>query len=161
MDLDKHLPTLDRDLRAALTAMTAPDPAERPQRARDVVKLLGKPGRSVRDPDKSIEKAGRRELADRRPPPKLFADVQEPVGALLRLAVLGFSAGGWFAMLWIRFAVFVTVTIAALIAFPSRRQIRGVGKDVDHLLTDGQQGFAELARRSIARDRAELPPGDR
>ncbi|HTJ40809.1 MAG TPA: serine/threonine-protein kinase, partial [Kofleriaceae bacterium] len=43
MDLDKHLPNLDPDLRAALSAMTEPDPDKRPQRARDVVKLLGSP----------------------------------------------------------------------------------------------------------------------
>ena len=42
MDLDKHLPAMDRGLRAALTAMTDPDPDKRPQRARDVVALLAK-----------------------------------------------------------------------------------------------------------------------
>jgi hypothetical protein len=35
MDLDKHLPALDRGLRAALIAMTDPDPDKRPQRARE------------------------------------------------------------------------------------------------------------------------------
>src|SRR3954463_13974264 len=40
MDLEKHLPSLDPGLRAALTAMTDPDPDKRPQRARDVVALL-------------------------------------------------------------------------------------------------------------------------
>src|ERR1700704_5069222 len=44
MDLDKHLPSLDRGFRAALTAMTDPDPDKRPQRAREVVALLAKAG---------------------------------------------------------------------------------------------------------------------
>ena len=34
MDLDRHLPTIDDGLRAALTAMTDPDPDKRPQRDR-------------------------------------------------------------------------------------------------------------------------------
>jgi serine/threonine protein kinase len=162
MDLDRHLPSLDPDLRAALTAMTAPDPDQRPQRARDVVDLLGKapPPRTVRKPDKAIARAGRREVASARPPPKLFAEIQEPLGALLRLSVLIFAGGGWFAMMWIRFAVFVVGMIGSVIAFPARHQIRGVRRDVDHLLNDGQQGFGDLARRAIARDHAELPPGD-
>src|SRR6185369_10506070 len=42
MDLNKHLPSLDKGFRNALTAMTDPDPDARPQRARDVVALLAK-----------------------------------------------------------------------------------------------------------------------
>ncbi len=160
MDLDRHLPTLDRDLRAALAAMTEPDPDKRPQRARDVVKLLGAPPRNVREPDRAMARGPRREVASRRPAPRLFPDIQEPLGALLRLGVLAFAGGGWFAMLWIRLSLWITMTIAAVLAFPARRTIRGVGRDVDHLLNDGQQGFGDLARRAIARDHAELPPGD-
>jgi serine/threonine protein kinase len=160
MDLDKHLPTLDPDLRAALSAMTEPDPDKRPQRARDVVKLLGKapPRAEVRTLAPAAPRAVDR---DRRPPPRLFADVQEPLGALLRLGVLGFAAAGWFAMLWIRISIWIVAMIASVIAFPSRRTLGAVHKDVQHLLTDGQQGFADLARRAVARDHAALPPGDR
>src|SRR5688572_24937036 len=42
MDLAKHLPHVDAGLRAALIAMTDPEPDKRPQRARDVVALLAK-----------------------------------------------------------------------------------------------------------------------
>src|SRR6185503_9477601 len=51
MDLERHLPTLDPGFRAALLAMTDPDPDKRPQRARDVVELLAKsrPPRPDRD----------------------------------------------------------------------------------------------------------------
>src|SRR6185436_14271899 len=40
MDLARHLPNLEPGLRAALEAMTEPDPDRRPQRARDVIALL-------------------------------------------------------------------------------------------------------------------------
>ncbi|MGE3546786.1 MAG: serine/threonine-protein kinase, partial [Kofleriaceae bacterium] len=43
MDLERHLPSIDTGLRAALVAMTDPDPDKRPQRARDGVSLLAKP----------------------------------------------------------------------------------------------------------------------
>jgi hypothetical protein len=36
-----------------------------------------------------------------------------------------------------------------------------VRRDVGHLLVDGQQGFADLAKRAVARDHAQLPPGER
>jgi serine/threonine protein kinase len=139
MDLDRHLPSIDPDLRTALAAMTEPDPDKRPQRARDVVKLLGKAP----------------------PPPRLFPDTPEPLGALLRLSVLGFAASGWFAMIWVRFSLWLVAMIASVIVFPTRKTIRTVRKDVDNLLADGQEGFADLARRAVARDRAALPPGDR
>src|SRR4029079_19524897 len=56
MDLDRHLPSLDHGLRAALTAMTDPDPDKRPQRARDVVALLakGQPRTELEDPVRSM-----------------------------------------------------------------------------------------------------------
>jgi len=151
MDLDKHLPNLDPDLRAALSAMTEPDPDKRPQRARDVVKLLGSPPKPAPEP-RALTRAAPRELADRRPPPRLFSDVQEPLGAMLRLGVLGFAASGWFAMLWLRFAVWIVAAVATVIAFPARRSILGANRGVQHLLTDGQGGFADLAKRAVARD---------
>ena len=151
MDLDRHLPSLDPDLRTALAAMTEPEPDKRPQRAREVVKLLGAAPRPVKE-SKALARAGSRALADKRPPPRLFADVQEPLGAMLRLGVLGFAASGWFAMLWLRFAVWIVAAVATVLALPARKTIRGVHRDVQHLLTDGQQGFGDLARRAVARD---------
>src|SRR6185369_17094733 len=87
MDLDRHLPSLDPGFRAALTAMTDPDPDKRPQRAREVVALLAKskpprPEPSARDARPEARSLARREpseLASRH----LFSDVQEPLGTLL------------------------------------------------------------------------------
>ncbi len=43
MDLAAHLPQMEPRLRAALAAMTLPDPAERPKRAADVLAMLQAP----------------------------------------------------------------------------------------------------------------------
>src|SRR5688572_24723685 len=96
MDLDRHLPAVDDGFRAALSAMTDPDPDKRPQRARDVVALLAKskPPPQIETPRTSLARAGSSSVAPRR----MFADVQEPLGTLLRLCVLGFGASGWIGM---------------------------------------------------------------
>ncbi|HEY5948881.1 MAG TPA: serine/threonine-protein kinase, partial [Kofleriaceae bacterium] len=87
MDLDKHLPSLDPAFRHALTAMTDPDPDHRPQRAREVVALLAKARPPRRKGDsKALVKPDTKEMAPRR----MFSDVQEPLGTLLRIGVLGF-----------------------------------------------------------------------
>jgi serine/threonine protein kinase len=90
MDLDRHLPALDDGLRGALVAMTDPDPDKRPQRARDVVALLanGRPRDDRPSPPRAMVMTRRPSLARRR----LFGDVSEPLGTLLRLGVLGFGA---------------------------------------------------------------------
>src|SRR5215470_7899223 len=66
MDLERHLPSLDPGLRAALTAMTDPDPDRRPQRARDVFALLAK-GRPAPDGDDDGRAAEPRALVGRQP----------------------------------------------------------------------------------------------
>src|SRR5207302_5393996 len=98
MDLDKHLPALDPSFRAALTAMTDPEPEKRPQRARDVVALLAK---RARGDSKALVPPGTTAFAPR----QLFGDVQEPLGTLLRLGVLTFGAGGWIGMAGIRLSL--------------------------------------------------------
>ncbi len=145
MDLDKHLPALDPGLRAALTAMTDPDPDKRPQHAREVVKLLAKAPRP-REP-LALERQQPRELAPRR----LFSDIQEPLGTLLRLGVLSFGAGGWLGMAGIRLSLTLTVYIFAALAFPARRKIVGVGKELDSMLSEGQGGFVDMMRGAMAR----------
>jgi serine/threonine protein kinase len=145
MDLDKHLPQLDPGFRAALTAMTDPDPEKRPQRAREVVALLAK----SRPPKTALVKQDAAPLAPR----KMFADVQEPLGTLLRLGVLGFGAGGWIGMAAIRVSLTLTMYIIAAMSFPARKRITGVGRELDAMLAEGQSGFTDMMRAAMARQR--------
>src|SRR5215510_12824344 len=125
MDLDRHLRSLDPGFRAALAAMTDPDPDRRPQRARDVIALLAKSRPPV--PDAGSRSAGSRSLVARPgsqlAPRKLFSDVQEPLGTLLRLGVLTFGAGGWVGMTCIRLSLAIVVYTFAALAFPARRRV--------------------------------------
>ncbi len=149
MDLDRHLPTVDAGLRAALTAMTDPDPDKRPQRARDVVALLAKSKSPppFEAPRTSLARTGSSAVAPRR----MFADVQEPLGTLLRLVVLGFGAGGWVGMAGVRLGLLITIGIVSILAFPVRRKVGGVGKELDSMLSEGQGGFTDLMRAAMAR----------
>jgi hypothetical protein len=149
MDLAKHLPAMDEGLRATLEAMTDPDPDKRPQRARDVVALLAKsrPAPSPSASSRALVATGKQALAPRR----MFSDIGEPVGTLLRLGVLGFGAGGWLAMMGVRFSLLVVITLASMFAFPARQKVRGVGKELDSMLSEGQSGFTDLMRGAMAR----------
>jgi serine/threonine protein kinase len=147
MDLEKHLPQLDPGLRAALSSMTDPDPEKRPQRARDVVSLLAKA--KPRKEAKALTTKGKAALAPRR----MFSDVQEPLATLLRIGVLAFGVGGWVGMAAIRLSLTLTVWIIAGLAFPRRRQITGVGKELDSMLSEGQGGFTDMMKGAMARQR--------
>ena len=153
MDLDRHLPSLDPGFRAALTAMTDPDPDKRPQRARDVVALLAKsklkpePAPRAPGPGRAIARREPSALASRH----LFSDVQEPLGTLLRLGVLSFGAGGWLGMAGIRLSLAIVIYTFAAIAFPVRRKLVGVGGEIDAMLAEGQGGFTDMMRGAMAR----------
>ena len=167
MDLDRHLPSIDPTLRAALQAMTEPDPDARPQRARDVVALLA---RSPRETARHID--GRRRRAEeaygiattgddaslgRR---RMFRDLPEPTASILRLAVLGFGAAGWLAMWTASFAIQVLSRVLMVIAFPLRSRVKLASTEVRHMLSEGQQGFADITKQATARDKPRgLPPG--
>ena len=148
MDLERHLPALDPGLRAALAAMTDPDPDKRPQRAREVVALLAasRPPPPFEVP-RAIERTPRRSLAPRR----MFPDVPEPLGTLLRVSVLAFGAGGWLGMAGVRLGLLITLGVLSLVAFPARKQLGAVGKELDAMMAEGQGGFTDLMRSSMAR----------
>jgi serine/threonine protein kinase len=148
MDLDKHLPSLDPAFRAALTAMTDPDPDHRPQRARDVVAMLAKakPAKSSAK-TKALARQDPKEIAPRR----MFSDVQEPLGTLLRIGVLGFGFGGWVGMASIRVSLTLTLWIFAVLAFPARKKIVSVGRELDEMLAEGQGGFTDMMKGAMAR----------
>ncbi len=147
MDLDRHLPALDPSFRAALTAMTDPDPDGRPQRARDVVSLLAR----TRPPRRTGERALVRTRPATLAPRRLFGDVQEPLGTLLRISVLTFGAGGWIGMAGIRLALTITLGIAAAFAFPARKRVMGVSRELDSMLSEGQGGFVDMMKGAMAR----------
>jgi serine/threonine protein kinase len=155
MDLDRHLPSLDPSLRATLTAMTAPDPAQRPARARDVVALLGKSRPAAeRAAAKVALESPERGLARRGetlPARALFHGVEEPFASLLRLAVLGFGFGGWAGMVGLRFSALVLFTVASTLALPARRTVREAGRELDSMLADGQAGFSDMMRSATRR----------
>ena len=147
MDLERHLPHMDPGFRAALTAMTDPDPDNRPQRAREVVALLARAAPRSRARATDLTRAPTGELAQRR----MFSDVQEPVGTLLRIGVLGFGAGGWIGMAAIRLALMLTIGIIAMLSFPARRRVAGVGRELDAMLSEGQGGFSDMMKGAMAR----------
>ena len=148
MDLDKHLRSLDPGFRAALSAMTDPDPDARPQRARDVVALLAKakPPKLERS-QTALARSQHHALARR----QLFGDIQEPLGTLLRIAVLGIGAGGWAGMASIRLSLALVVGIASLLAFPARKRVGYVGRELDSMLAEGQSGFTDMMKGAMAR----------
>ncbi len=153
MDLARHLPNLDPGLRAVLEAMTEPDPERRPQRARDVMKLLAKaPPRERRD-DRDEPRALATVERARPPARRMFATAPEPLGTLLRLSVLAFAAGGWVGMEAARLAVLVTAWLVAPLAFGKRQTVRAGAGEVGAILAEGRDGFGDLARRSVARRR--------
>jgi hypothetical protein len=153
MDLERHLPSLEPAFRGALVAMTDPDPDHRPQRAREVVALLAKVRprkRDTRDRDrdgKALVRQENRDLAPRR----LFGDIQEPLGTLLRIGVLGFGAGGWVGMASLRVSLMFVVYLVALFGFPARKKIVGVGHELDSMLSEGQGGFTDMMKGAMAR----------
>ena len=148
MDLAKHLPATDPGLRATLIAMTDPDPDKRPQRARDVVTMLSRALPPAPKPAPTLTKSGSTTMGRSR---MLFADVAEPLGTLLRFAVLGFGAGGWIGMAGLRVSITITMTIIAILAFPARRKVVGVSRELDAMLAEGQGGFTDMMRSAMAR----------
>jgi serine/threonine protein kinase len=153
MDLARHLPAIDAVLRRALTAMTDPDPEKRPQRARDVVALLAKapPPEPDRPRDEPLAIA---RVRSGPPARRIFSDIGEPLGTLLRLGVLSFGAGGWLGMAGLRFSLTLTIWTIALLTFPARRtskKMLGVGRELDAMLAEGQGGFTDMMRGAMAR----------
>jgi serine/threonine protein kinase len=160
MDLERHLPALDPGLRSVLIEMTAPEPSQRPARARDVVVLLAKARKHKATADRAADTIGILGLpppaalekrGEVRPVRHLFPDVDEPFATLLRLSVLGFGFGGWVGMASVRLSSLILFTIASTLALPARRTIRAAGRELDSMLSDGQAGFGELMRAAVKR----------
>ncbi|MBK9031491.1 MAG: serine/threonine protein kinase [Myxococcales bacterium] len=154
MDLAKHLPAMSKPLRAALAAMVEPDPDKRPARPRDVLAMLARapepePLPAPRPAATALTAPTSRALA--RP---VFVDVPEPLRMALRIALLGTAAGGWLALAILALTVRALGGALGLVSGRGRRPaVRAATADVAGVLTDGQDGFGDLARRSVARAR--------
>ena len=159
MDLARHLPAMDPALRGALEKMTEPDPSARPQRARDVIALLAKSKPRDRDRDRALATVERGEADRPRRRRRMFRDVPEPLGTLMRLTVLSVAVGGWVGMEIARLAVMLVAYVLAPLTVTRRRAVLDTGKEVAAMLGEGRDGFGELARRSIGSRRPQLPPG--
>jgi hypothetical protein len=85
------------------------------------------------------------------PARRLFSDVSEPLGTLLRLGVLGFGLGGWMGMAAIRVSVTISLFIAAVLAFPARKKVLHVSRELDAMLAEGQGGFTDMMKGAMAR----------
>jgi serine/threonine protein kinase len=161
MDLAKHLPSMAPGLRRVLEAMVEPDPEQRPQRPRDVVALLAKSTtsepparkRDVRDDVDTSAALATREPRAIRPARPLFTDIPEPLGALLRLSVLGVALGGWLGMAVTAWTIQMIGWTAGLVTGGKRSQARRMTYDVAEIFVDGRDGFGDLARRAVARKR--------
>jgi serine/threonine protein kinase len=148
MDLERHLPSLEPAFRGALVAMTDPDPDHRPQRAREVVALLATARPKKKDSEaKALARNPSRDIAPRR----MFSDIQEPLGTLLRIGVLGFGLGGWVGMAAVRLSLALVVFTCALLVFPKRKKISSVGGELDSMLSEGQGGFTDMMKGAMAR----------
>ena len=153
MDLGKHLKAMDPSLRGVLEAMTEPDPEKRPQRPREVAAMLAKTKR--RHPTPALETVALTMDPPRalRPARPLFSGMPEPLGALLRLSVLGVALGGWAGMTLTAWTLHMIAWTAGLVTGGKKSVARATVDDVAHIFQDGRQGFADLARRATARKR--------
>jgi serine/threonine protein kinase len=153
MDLAKHLPAMNPAFRSVLDAMIEPDPEKRPQRPRDVVAVLAKVrGRKDTPPLGPVALVAETPRAIR-PARPLFTDIPEPLGALLRLSVLGVALGGWLGMALTAWTLQAIAWTAGVPTGGKKSVARATVEDVAHIFHDGREGFGDLARRAVARRR--------
>jgi hypothetical protein len=153
MDLAKHLPSMNPGLRKVLEAMTEPDPEKRPQRPREVAALLAKAGATKAEREQARETVALTVDPPRalRPARPLFTSFPEPLGALMRLSVLGLAIGGWAGMALTAWTLQMIGWTAGLVTGGKTSVARATVNDVAHIFDDGKQGFRDLARRAVAR----------
>jgi serine/threonine protein kinase len=183
MDLRKHLAGRDEALIEVLEAMTEPDPDARPQRAREVVKLLGESMDAPRTPGRKPEKAndrGKDKTSDKTPDkthrsrnlpvpaaraelePKPFEElgeiltaVPQPIDAVLRVLLLAFAVGGQVAVTVIK-AVLLPLVFGLIHMIADKEARPGLAStrnEVRHALEQGQQGLRNLQSRCLRSDK--------
>jgi hypothetical protein len=65
--------------------------------------------------------------------------------------VLGFGLGGWAGMAVVRLSLVLMFTLASAFAFPARKKIKGVSRELDDMLAEGQGGFTDMMKGAMAR----------
>lgn len=153
MDLAKHLPAMAPGLRGVLEAMVEPDPEKRPQRPREVAAMLARASAPARERERepvAMVAAPPRALRPARP---IFTDMPEPLGALLRLSVLGVALGGWVGMALTAWTLQAIGWSVGLFTGGKQSTVRRATGDVAGIFVDGRDGFGDLARRAVARKR--------
>lgn len=172
MDLRKHLAGRDEALIEVLEAMTEPDPDERPQRAREVVKLLGermdaprtpRPSRNLpvptaraggprsgsgAGPDSGSEPKPFEELGD------ILTAVPQPIDAVLRILLLAFAVGGHVAVIVVQSVLLPLVfgMIHMIADKQARPGLAATRNEVRQALDQGRQGFRNLQSRCLRSD---------
>jgi serine/threonine protein kinase len=177
MDLRKHLAGRDESLIEVLEAMTEPDPDARPQRAREVVKLLGERMDAPRTPGRTTGRTreqtpGQAQKSSRNLPvpaaragdlehPKPFEElgeiltaVPQPIDAVLRVLLLAFAVGGQVAVTVIK-AVLLPLVFGLIHMIADKDARPGLAttrNEVRHALDQGREGLRNLQSRCLRSD---------
>jgi len=174
MDLAKHLPSMDADLRRLLGRLTDPDPEERPESAAAALDELAAiqpraPRARTADPPAQALAPPSAPAAD----DDIFPDdgsIPRPIMRVLLalLFVVGICGSAAFFLLEMALVPFGFALIRAFAAPPRRAALRDKEKDLRKSLRGGRDGFRALASRGahavrIGRllprtPRAKLPP---
>jgi hypothetical protein len=54
-------------------------------------------------------------------------------------------------MAGLRLSMTILLGLVALLAFPARRKVLGVGRELDTMLAEGQGGFTDMMKGAMAR----------
>jgi serine/threonine protein kinase len=172
MDLEQHLPLLDRDLRKLLSKMTEPDPDDRPASAGAILAELagdtrGKRGsRRDRTPPRAMVPAS--EIPGAAIARTAVDDIAEftrelpgPARVALRFLLFVIGVTGFLSLTIIRFAMLpiVFAVISAFTSDSSKKSLSRARRLVSDGLGEASDGFGALALGRSSR--RQLPPADR
>jgi serine/threonine protein kinase len=163
MNLTAHLPRMEPSLRAALTAMTEPDPDRRPKSAADVLALLrtssvSVPAAALATPPRSQPPAGRsHEMVSRAVDEiaEFTAELPPPLRLVMRSLVFLIGTTGYLGMTVVRLALLpIAFAIAYQIA-DRKERVRDVQRTLEGAVDEARDSMRMVAR---GRRRPELPP---
>jgi serine/threonine protein kinase len=166
MDLEAHLPGMEPRLRAALAAMTAPDPADRPKSAAQVLAVLRAPPAPrplpvvaaasppvPAEPGRDVVARVVAEIAE------FTADLPRPLRLLVRTAAFLVGMSGYLSMTAVRLLLLpVAFAIASELARgESRPRVAAFRRQIEDAVDEGRDGMLALARGRRPARPAALP----